>query len=408
MKKVTFISQFFPPDFAATGQLLDRLTIKLSYLGIKLVIFSGMPFYAFKNKRVNRYEYKNNRLILRTRFSTFFGKKFYGRGINSFLFTINALYNLLFIYPKSDLLIFTTEPPFLPFIAIVNYFLKKTKYLLIIYDSYPNILFENKLIKKENLIIKFWLFLNKNVYKNAEKIILLSKPMAEKFADDYPSSKEKIEIIPSWANVNTIKPLPKENNWFIKKHKLINKFVILYSGNQGRCHDIQTILDAALRLKNHEKILFLFIGGGYQNKLITQFKNINKLNNIELLGYQDYEDLPFSLTSGDLALVSIAEGAANLVAPSKLYGHLAAGTPIGVISPANSYLEKLVTFNKIGKSFRNGESKKLKEWILNLYEDEESKIIYSENSREFIINNFTEEIITKKYYDVIHSIIGIH
>ncbi len=408
MNKITFISQFFPPDFAATGQLLDRLTIKLSNFGFKLIIICGMPYYAFKNNRVNRYELNNNRLILRTRFSTFFGKKIHGRAINSFLFTVNALYNLLFIYPKSDLLIFTTEPPFLPFLAILNYFFKKTKYILIIYDSYPNILFENKIVEKENLIIKFWLFLNKFVYKNAEKIILLSKPMAEKFVSDYPFTEEKINIIPSWANVNVIKPLPKENNWFIKKHKLTNKFVVLYSGNQGRCHDIQTILDASKKLKNNKKILFLFIGGGYQNRLISQFKNQNKLNNIELLGYQNYDDLPFSLTAADLALVSISEGAANLVAPSKLYGHLAAGTPIGIISPANSYLEKIVNSNKIGKSFRNGESEKLKDWILNLHNDVKSQISYSKNSRELIINNYTEEIIMKKYYKLIDSVLKMN
>ena len=114
MKKLTLISQFFPPDFAATGQLLDRLTIKLSDLGMKFIIISGMPYYAFKSNRINSIEHKNNRLILRTRFSSVFGKKFHGRVINSFLFSINGLYNLLLIYPKSDLLIFTTEPPFLP------------------------------------------------------------------------------------------------------------------------------------------------------------------------------------------------------------------------------------------------------------------------------------------------------
>ena len=52
MKKLTLISQFFPPDFAATGQLLDRLTIKLSELGMKFIIICGMPYYAFKNNRV--------------------------------------------------------------------------------------------------------------------------------------------------------------------------------------------------------------------------------------------------------------------------------------------------------------------------------------------------------------------
>ena len=68
------------------------------------------------------------------------------------------------------------------------------------------------------------------------------------------------------------------------------------------------------------------------------------------------------MPSADLALVSIAQNAGTLIAPSKFYGHLA-GTPIALISPKNSYLENLVNSNKLG-SFFKWRKDKLKEWIL--------------------------------------------
>ena len=34
----------------------------------------------------------------------------------------------------------------------------------------PNILYENNFISKKNLIINFWLFLNRIIYTNAEKL----------------------------------------------------------------------------------------------------------------------------------------------------------------------------------------------------------------------------------------------
>ena len=122
MKKITLITQFFPPDYAATGQLLDRLTFKLSLSNIRFKIICGMPYYAYKKNNVNRFEISENRLIVRTRLSTVFKKNFFGRIINSFLFVLNAIYNLIFIFPKSDLLIFTTEPPFASFISILAFF----------------------------------------------------------------------------------------------------------------------------------------------------------------------------------------------------------------------------------------------------------------------------------------------
>ena len=41
--RLTLVSQFFPPDFAATGQLLDDLTARLTAGGLQVQILSGMP-----------------------------------------------------------------------------------------------------------------------------------------------------------------------------------------------------------------------------------------------------------------------------------------------------------------------------------------------------------------------------
>ncbi len=34
----------------------------------------------------------------------------------------------------------------------------------------------------------------------------------------------------------------KDNNWFAKEHNLVNKFTVLYSGDMGRCHDMELVL----------------------------------------------------------------------------------------------------------------------------------------------------------------------
>ena len=63
-KKISLITQFFPPDYAATGQLLDELTKRISSkYQVNFEIYTGMPFYAFKkgikaNFRIKRK--KNN------------------------------------------------------------------------------------------------------------------------------------------------------------------------------------------------------------------------------------------------------------------------------------------------------------------------------------------------------------
>lgn len=406
-KKIIIVSQFFSPDYAPTGQLLNSLSNRLNKFNLKFKVICGMPFYAYKKNYFSRYEVVKNKIIIRTRISTFFKKNFIGKFLNGFFFCLNAIYNLIFIHPESDLIIFTTEPPFSSLIALVVSSLKNIKFLFIIYDSYPNVLIENGYFNENNLLIKIWFSLNKYVYSKAQRIITLSPPMYKRFLVDYPNTTKKLTVISSWADVNKIKPISKNKNWFIKKYKLEDKFVVLYSGNQGRCHDIETILDTSFLLRSEKNILFVFIGSGYKNKLIRDFKYSNNLTNIMLLPYQDFEDLSFSLTSADIAVVSISEKSDSLIAPSKLYGHLAAGTPIALISPPNSYLEELVNIKQVGETFLNGNSQSLKEWIIKLRNDKDLKNYYAFKSRKYIVKECSEEVITKEYYELIRKILKI-
>ncbi len=46
--KLTILTQFYPPDYAATGQLIEDLAIHLGRLGIDVQVFTGQPGYAFQ------------------------------------------------------------------------------------------------------------------------------------------------------------------------------------------------------------------------------------------------------------------------------------------------------------------------------------------------------------------------
>lgn len=166
--------------------------------------------------------------------------------------------------------------------------------------------------------------------------------MAERLNHHCPSVADRLHVIPSWADPTLIQPLAKRQNWFARRHNCEREFTVLYSGNQGRCHDLVTLLGAALLLKEDPLFQFLFIGKGAQHQRVRQLVHDWGLSNCRFLPYQDLSVLPYSLTCADLAVVSLGIDAEGLVAPSKLYGHLAAGTPIAAITPPGSELQHLV------------------------------------------------------------------
>ena len=73
-------------------------------------------------------------------------------------------------------------------------------------------------------------------------------------------SKE-IKVVYPWTDTSFIKPICKNENWFLAQNKLIDKRVVLYSGNMGITHDLITVLKVAKKLPqlNHLNIIsFLF------------------------------------------------------------------------------------------------------------------------------------------------------
>ena len=83
----------------------------------------------------------------------------------------------LFYENKKDLIVYTTEPLFLPVFGFFLYKLKSLNYIIILYDLYPEILIDLGIIGRNNFIAQAWHYLNYLSYRNSEEIIVLSKDM---------------------------------------------------------------------------------------------------------------------------------------------------------------------------------------------------------------------------------------
>lgn len=399
--RLTLVSQFFPPDFAATGQLLDDLTIRLASQGLQIQVLTGMPAYAFNRSDAEKIEFQHNRCIRRTSASRIWPQRIRGRAINGILFCTRIGARLLRYARRGDLILYTTEPAYLPLMGWMLHWLTRTPYLVLVYDLYPDVLVGLNVLPATHWLVRLWTKLNFSVYKDAQQLIVLSEPIANKLQQQSPELDSKITIIPSWADPTKIYPRAKNKNWFALRHHLENCFTVLYSGNQGRCHDLVTLMAAAMLLRNRSDIRFVFVGKGAQEKRLHELAHDWGLNNCLFLPYQNLDDLPYSLSSADLAVVSLAIEAEGLVAPSKLYGHLAAGTPIAAITPANSYLRELVEAEGCGRWFANGEADSLAEWILHLHQHPEDLRRMGTASRKLLMRTATPELITAHYWHVI-------
>ena len=399
---LSVITEFFPPDYAATGQLIEELVKQLEKQGINIKVFTGQPGYAFNTAQAPALEQLGHVRVQRSRSTQIWSNRIRGKAVNGVLFTLRAFLHMIRNAGKHDVFLLTSAPPFLSIAGYLTHVFLKSAYVCLIYDLYPDIAIALGVVSHKHWLAKFWWAINRQIWQKSTGIIVLSPAMKERVVAICPEVADKVSVIHNWGDPELIVPIAKEKNWFAKQHNLDSIFTILYSGNMGRCHDTDTILATAKQLQD-EEIQFVCIGGGPKRESFIQDVKRLGLKNFLFLPYQEKSVLPYSLTACDLSLVSVQLGLENLVAPSKLYPALAAGRPIAAICPKDSYLRQLITDGQFGISIDNGDSDSLSKFILNLKSDRQLAEKMGNASREYLQSNFTPEIIAKQYINVLEK-----
>jgi glycosyltransferase involved in cell wall biosynthesis len=260
--------------------------------------------------------------------------------------------------PGKPLLFIVTNPPLSPFLGFVAKKIRGQQYILLFYDLYPDALIRFAGFSRDSFVVKIWNALNRSAIQQADRVVAISPQMASRLFRYYDSEErfnEHLSVIPTWVDTDFIRPLPKEENWFARKHNQVNKLTVLYAGNIGTVHDLTLLPDVADRLRSHGDIHFLIIGEGVGRKALEERIGYLKLQNVTLLPLQEEAILPYSLSTGDIGIVSLADGSEGISMPSKTYYTMAAGSALLGISSPDSDLAKVIQEHDCGVNITPGD-----------------------------------------------------
>jgi len=297
---------------------------------------------------------------------------------------------------SNTIFIISTNPPILSLLFHITNKVKKQKYALIIYDIYPNVLINAGLIGRHSGITKYWKKINQQLINHAEWIITLSNSMRDLFYAEYKCKKNNINVIYPWVNTDLIKPLSVEKNSYYQQFNPENKFVVLYSGNMGKSHDIETILASAELLKFQKDILFVFFGVGEKWESLSKHVRNNHYFNIKAFPLQPDHVFPYSINIGDVSIVSIGSGSDTLMIPSKVFDYMGAGSAIVGICDSNSELKKIIEDHRIGVHTEPEDVQSLVETILGLYNDVETLNNMKKNARNAAVTLYSSKVGQQK------------
>lgn len=297
---------------------------------------------------------------------------------------------------KIDLIFAVSNPPINSFLGV---WLKKkfhAKFVYMEWDIYPQIIEEtmNSILVK--CVCKIWHIANNRVFRKIDRMLTIGEKMKLTICEPLKTPVDVL-VVPLYTDVDRMKPVSKEENFFRRKLGLLDKFVVIYSGKMGIGHNISLILDAAALLeKEYQDIVFLMIGFGPGYDL-TDERIKQGAKNIVLLRPQPDDVFPFSMASGDVGIVSEEDKFAHLFLPSKSFDMMACGLPIIGITTNDDDLHNLIDLNDVGICVTDKRAETLKNAILQYYENPMLLNKTSVRARKTVIDQYSRERIQKEY-----------
>jgi glycosyltransferase involved in cell wall biosynthesis len=403
----TLVTQYFHPDTAATGTLMTDLATGLQARGFDMTVVTAQPTYhsGSGEKQPRRAEH-DGVSVRRVRVPLLRETSRGRRLVNWAVFTTWVCLTLLVSRPhRQRHVVFVSNPPVLPLFLSVVCRLRGWSYTYIVHDLYPDFLVESSFLDAGHPVARLWRALNRRAYGNAAAVVALGPVMRKRIIRTTGAAAERLHVVHNWADGSMIRPLAKADNPFSDEHGLTEVFTLVYSGNIGDNHDLETVVRAAAELED-EPVRVLIIGEGTRRGDVERLARELGVagNRVQFLPYQPRDRLPYSVTSGDVSVVAVERNLAGVSVSSKLYTSLAAGMPILAVAGADDDVGHLVETHDVGVRRSQGDVSGIADAVRAWLADPDLVAEQGRNARAVFERHFTREAAVDAYAAVLAGV----
>ena len=330
--RVVFLNRFFWPDISATSQLLADLAFGLAEDECRqVIVITSRLRYDGSGRAWPAREEAQGVSIFRVWTSGFGRARVAGRALDYLTFIISAAWTLARTAGRGDVVVIMTDPPMLSLVAHAVARLKGARVVNWLQDIFPEVACALGHAPGPIRLAAAVLAWGRNLgLRRADANVVIGRRMAARVASLTGGQGRPIEIC-NWADGDVVAPIDDHPAAGLRAAwGLTDAFVVAYSGNLGRAHDVDTLLDGMQRLQHdpaRRRVVWLLVGGGAQFRILQAEVVRHGLRDVVFRPYQPRPLLAQSLGVADVHLISLQPALEGLMVPSKLYGILAAGRP---------------------------------------------------------------------------------
>ena len=395
-------SQVYPPDPAAVGQHLADAAEEMCRRGWRVVVYTARRGYDDPAVRYPSRETRAGVDVRRLPLSSFGKSSIAVRLVAQSLFMAQAVLRGLFTRRLAGILV-STSPPFAGFGGTLVSWIRGAPLVWWAMDINPDQMVTSGRIGERSLVARVFDWMNRQTLGRSRAVIVLDDYMKERMQRKAKVG-DRLHVIPPWPLENHLEVVPHETNPFRQRHGLQGRFVVMYSGNAGYSTPLATLLEAAKRLEDVAALRFVFIGGGVVKREIDEMVACERPPNVLALPYQPLDTIRYSLSAGDLHVVSIADEGVGVVHPCKVYGAMALGKPVLALAPPRSHAADIVRDHGCGWSVPHGDDDTLTAILRGILDTPREELeAMGRAARNAVDTRFSHDRLLGRLCDVVES-----
>src|SRR5262249_32233810 len=289
---------------------------------------SRTQYVQFSDAKLPRHEQHSGVEIRRLRATRIGRRTRLGRIVDYGSFLGAVLLRLLF-GPWEGTVVCGSLPPMLSVAVAAAAAVRRRRFFYKVDALYPDLAVRLGVFRP-GVLTHLLAAMSRFALRRAAVVVAIDTRMRDELARSNP--RLRVEVIPNWCDGEWMRPEPEAGRAFRESQNAGERFVVLYSGNLGLCHEFDGVIAAARELETRStgRFLFLFIGTGPRRAAAEAAAR--GLESVRFLDFLPPAEVPASHSAADLMLITLKPELVGLVVPSKFYTAIAAGKPVLYVS----------------------------------------------------------------------------
>lgn len=351
----------------------------------------------------NKEQIDENITVHRTWTYAGYNASFFGRSVGYFSYMFSALWKSLFL-AKPDVIIVTSPSLFVGVSALILSKIKRVPFIFEVRDLWPESAIATGVLTNKYLI-KILYAIEKSLYKNAHKIVVLTPAFKEDIQKRFPMYGKNIEIVTNAADFDLMKP-EKKDNWVREKYGWGEKKVFAYFGTHGVANDLMQVVEVAKKLNENQEVVFVLIGNGMQKPILKEKAKSYGLQNIQFIDSVSKDQVGDFINASDVCMAILKKtDTFKTVYPNKVFDYMSCKKPSLVT--IDGITRELIETAKCGIYAEPENADSFYDVVQEFMAMNDADMRQmGESGYEYVKEHFDRAVLSKRYLKIVKEVIS--